>query len=124
MIFRAARHTNNLEVISNFYVNILNLEILGSFKNHNGYDGVFIGEKECDWHLEFTVSKSKPQNTFDEDDLFVFYPQSKKEYAQILKNIQQNNISLNIAKNPYWAKNGVLIQDPDGYNIIICNLKT
>ena len=124
MTFRVARHTQNLEIISKFYINILHFEILGSFKNHDGYDGVFIGKKECDWHLEFTVSKSKPQHTFDEDDLFVFYTQSEKEYSQIFKNIQQNNISLNVAKNPYWAKNGVLIQDPDGYNIIISNLKT
>ncbi|GGF81054.1 VOC family protein [Wenyingzhuangia marina] len=124
MIFRAARHTHNLEVISKFYVDVLNLELLGSFKNHDGYDGVFIGKQECDWHLEFTISKHKAQHTFDEDDLFVFYPQNEKEYSLILKNIHQNNISLSVPKNPYWAKNGILIQDPDGYNIIISHLKT
>ncbi len=45
MNFRIASHPNKIKEISEFYINILNLEILSSFKNHNNYDGVFIGKK-------------------------------------------------------------------------------
>ena len=42
MTFRFARHTNDLEQIKSFYIAILGFELLGTFENHNGYDGVFI----------------------------------------------------------------------------------
>jgi hypothetical protein len=44
MTFRFARHTNDLERIKSFYITILGFELLGSFENHNGYDGIFIGK--------------------------------------------------------------------------------
>lgn len=48
MVLRVARHTNNLEIIENFYVNILGFEKLGGFQNHNNYDGSFIGKSDLD----------------------------------------------------------------------------
>lgn len=59
MIFRNARHTHNLNSIIKFYTTILKLEVLGNFKNHNGYDGVFLGKENTDWHLEFTSRNEK-----------------------------------------------------------------
>ena len=44
MFLRVARHTNNIEKIEDFYINILDFECLGRFQNHNNYDGVFIGK--------------------------------------------------------------------------------
>ena len=41
MKFRYARHTNNLDTLIDFYQNVIGLEKLGGFKDHNGYDGVF-----------------------------------------------------------------------------------
>jgi len=123
MIFRAARHTNCLSTISAFYVNVLNLEILSSFKNHKGYDGIFLGKQNVNWHIEFTTSKDTAHHSFDEDDLFVFYPNTKEEYELILKNIHHYKIPLLTPRNPYWLENGFLINDPDGYYIIISNSK-
>lgn len=119
MNFRIARHTNKINQISEFYINILNLEILGSFKNHNNYDGVFIGKKNLDWHLEFTTSDELAEHHFDEDDILVFYPTEQYFYDAILENIKNHNVKILQAKNPYWNDNGILIQDPDGYNIIV-----
>ena len=36
MKFRYARHTNNLGTLIDFYQNIIGLEKLGGFKDHNG----------------------------------------------------------------------------------------
>lgn len=123
MIFRAARHTDNLEQIKVFYCSLLGLEVLGSFEDHEGYDGVFLGKKGQDWHLEFTTSDVKAEHHFDAEDILVFYPQSREEYDDVLKNIKEHNIPVIQAKNPYWNQNGIMIQDPDGHNLIISHLK-
>lgn len=123
MNFRVARHTNNLEAIKFFYTTVLGFDILGSFENHDGYDGVFIGKKELDWHLEFTKSDEIIKFDFNEDDSLVLYPTSKEEYNKIIKSLEINAINTIIAKNPYWNENGKMVLDPDGYRVIISNLK-
>jgi hypothetical protein len=124
MIIRIARHTDNLDLITQFYCKFLNLEVLGDFQNHGNYNGVFLGKKDLDWHLEFTTSNSNVQHQFDEDDILVFYPKKNKEYKEIRERIAQNNLKIMKSKNPYWNRIGIMIKDPDGYNVIISNLKT
>jgi len=41
MNFRAARHTNNLKAIKEFYTQIICLDFLGEFIKHNNYNGIF-----------------------------------------------------------------------------------
>ena len=123
MTFRHARHTNNLEQLKTFYTEILGLEVLGSFENHNNYDGVFIGKPNENWHLEFTQTTEIVNHTFDEDDILVFYPNTNQEYELILEKIIKENIQFIAPKNPYWKENGKMILDPDGYRIIVSNLK-
>jgi YycE-like N-terminal domain/YycE-like C-terminal domain len=123
MKFRFARHTNNLENIKSFYIKVLGFELLGSFENHNEYNGIFIGKPNSDWHLEFTQSNEVVEFNFNEDDILVFYPEKIISYNSILENIQKENISFIETKNPYWNENGKMILDPDGYRIIISNLK-
>lgn len=119
MRFRVARHTNNIDSIINFYRNILGLEILGEFKNHDNYDGVFLGFKNKDWHLEFTVSDEKPIHNFDDDDLLVFYCDSQDEFKILKDRFRENGIKKVEAKNPYWNLNGITYLDPDGFRIVI-----
>ena len=123
MFLRVARHTNNLEQIEDFYVNILGFERLGGFQEHHNYDGVFIGKSGLDWHFEFTQSKIKASHIFDEDDITVLYPKTILEYNELIKRIIHNNISTMTAINPFWNENGKMIQDPDGYRIVISPLK-
>lgn len=73
MIFRVARHTSNIKKLSHFYSSILGFEVLGSLKNHDNYDGVFLGKRNENWHIEFTQSNEASKAVFDEDDILVFY---------------------------------------------------
>ncbi len=123
MEFRTARHTNNLKPIADFYTNILGLEVLFSFENHNDYNGVFIGKTDQSWHLEFTSSKTEAEHKFDIEDLLVFYPTEKDEYQEIMERIETSGIEKIKPKNPFWVENGVMIQDPDGFGVIVSNLK-
>lgn len=124
MVLRVARHTNNLEKIEAFYVNVLGFERLGGFQNHNDYDGVFIGKSDLDWHFEFTESNDKANHHFDEDDIIVLYPTTILKYNNLLCSILSNNISIITSKNPYWNENGKMFLDPDGFRIVISPLKT
>ncbi len=118
MTFRYARHTTNLQEIEKFYTEIIGLEKIGSFENHNDYDGLFLGHKNSNWHLEFTTSTNKPNSKFDQDDILVFYLNSEIELAQIKKTLKQKNINLEAPKNPYWSENGIMISDPDRFKVV------
>jgi Glyoxalase/Bleomycin resistance protein/Dioxygenase superfamily len=124
MKLRFARHTNNLDKIKSFYINILGFEVLGSFENHNNYDGIFIGKPNLNWHLEFTKSNEKVNFNFGEEDYLVFYSENQYEYESLLEKISENKIKIIKSKNPYWNENGKIILDPDGFGIIISDLKT
>jgi extradiol dioxygenase family protein len=94
MTFRYARHTDDLKKIEKFYTEIVGLEKLGSFENHNNYNGLFLGHKNSNWHLEFTNSTEQPKSKFDEDDILVFYVNSEIELTRIKKTIEYKGINL------------------------------
>jgi len=123
MIFRNARHTNQLELLVEFYTQIIGFEVLGRFENHSNYDGVFLGVPGSDWHLEFTQSTELVEHSFDEDDCLVFYPTTTIAFNAILSTIKEKQITPIKAKNPYWNENGICILDPDRYTVIISPLK-
>ena len=119
MEFRCAGHTQKIESLIYFYTSVLNFEILGKFINHNGYDGVFLGIKGENWHLEFTQSDETPNSKFDEDDALVFYPKTQKSYDEILGNLKKFEVPVLEAKNPYWRDKGICFEDCDLYKIIV-----
>ncbi|RAJ87423.1 hypothetical protein CLV59_101173 [Chitinophaga dinghuensis] len=119
MHIRIARHTTSLQPVIDFYTQLLGCEILGDFKNHDNYDGVFIGIPGENWHLEFTISDEKPVHTPDEDDLLVFYGDNYHAYTELVKKARSLNIPEVEAKNPYWTKNGTTLLDPDGFRIVL-----
>jgi catechol 2,3-dioxygenase-like lactoylglutathione lyase family enzyme len=123
MTLRVARHTDNLEKIEAFYINILGFERLGGFQKHNNYDGVFIGKSGLDWHFEFTQSQSKASHTFDEDDVMVLYPKTISEYDTLIKRLIDNDIFFITSKNPFWNENGKMFLDPDGFRIVVSDFK-
>jgi len=119
MELRVARHSNNLDQLIRFYSDLLGLKLLGSFKDHDGYNGIFLGKEGLSWHLEFTSSSSPAKHDSDEDDLLVFYCQSEEEYASINARFKKEGISTIKSKNPYWNNHGSYYLDPDGFGIII-----
>ncbi|WP_282628160.1 VOC family protein [Empedobacter sedimenti] len=123
MILRIARHTNKIVEIKTFYTTILNLEILGEFQSHNGYDRVFIGKPDLDWHLEFTTTHENVDHHIDEDDCLVFYPTMQQEYDEIIERLEIHHIKQIKSKNPYWNDNGVSFLDPDGFVVIVSSFR-
>lgn len=123
MKLRVARHTDDLEKIKTFYIDVLGFELLGSFENHDNYDGIFIGKPNLDWHFEFTKSDKKANHFSDEDDVLVLYPETNSEYKKLINSLISYNILTITSNNPYWNVNGKMFLDPDGFRIIISDLK-
>lgn len=119
MKFRYARHTNNLVDLINFYQNIIGLEKLGSFTEHNGYDGTFLGLPEQDWHLEFTQSTNKVDHNPDRDDLIVFYLDNEEQIQTILSKAKQAGVLPVTSQNCYWNDKGTELTDPDGFGVML-----
>ncbi|MFM2387899.1 MAG: hypothetical protein RL660_2656 [Bacteroidota bacterium] len=118
MTLRYARHTSDLNKIEKFYTEIVGLERLGGFDNHSNYNGIFLGYKDENWHLEFTTSTALPESKFDEDDCLVFYVHTAEELVLIKRRLEDNAIKIELPRNPYWQNNGIMISDPDGFKIV------
>lgn len=119
MKMRIARHTEHLQPLIDFYCGILGMEYLGGFTGHKGYDGVFIGLKSSDWHLEFTTSSDLPAHTPDEDGLLVFYCESEVIMEVLKTRLAEHKVEKIEPKNPYWRTHGAAYKDPDGYGVLL-----
>jgi len=124
MKVRIARHTTDLNHIIDFYGRILGLKVLGEFRDHHGYSGIFMGMPGQNWHLEFTISATAPVHQPDGDDLLVFYASSLEEFAAMKTRFVKNQVKQVRPLNPYWAKNGITFEDPDGYRVVISIVRT
>jgi hypothetical protein len=71
-ILRVARPTDALEPLIRFYRDGLGLEVLFSFHDHDGFDGVMLGLPGAPWHLEFTLRAGRAAGRAPtEDNLLV-----------------------------------------------------
>ncbi len=117
---RVARPTQQLEKVIEFYTKGLGLSIIGEFKNHEGYDGVMIGDKHLPYHLEFTVNvthtQTKPPG---KENLLVFYFETESECQHTLKQLRNLGYTSVEPENPYWLTNSVTFEDPDGWRIVL-----
>lgn len=119
MKLRYARHTDDLKSIQDFYTELLGLELLGGFEDHDHYDGIFLGLPGQDWHLEFTKSNSPAEHHPDPDDLLVFYLNSEEERRAILSKASRLGIQVRESQNEYWNRHGSELADPDGFGVIL-----
>jgi len=120
--FRVARPTHQLEKIKDFYSKGLGLEIVGSFANHEGYDGVMFGLPNVEYHLEFTQHvNATPTLPPSDDNLLVFYIPNQEARNAIVARLESMGYDAVEPENPYWKLNGITICDPDGWRIVLQN---
>ena len=119
---RIARPTLSLTDCERFYIDGLGLEKLGSFKGHDGFDGLMVGMPSANWHLEFTTSQNHvaPQAP-SEENLIVLYIPETDQYDRRVSQMIEYGYSPAPSLNPYWDKNGTTFVDPDGYRVVLSN---
>ena len=71
---RVARPTDNLKSLAKMYAEGLCLQVIGHFVDHDGFDGIIIGQPNGPYHLEFTTHLGHTAGTAPtKDNLLIFY---------------------------------------------------
>lgn len=121
---RIAHPVTNLERSTTMYCNGLDLEIIGSFENHLGFDGVILGKNDLPYHFEMTYCKNHPViPSPTKEDLIVLYISDLTEWQYRCKLLLDSGFILVESFNPYWTKHGKTFQDHDGYRIVLQNTR-
>ena len=119
---RVARPTDKLDEVVKFYRDGLGLSVLGSFHDHQGFDGVMLGSAGASYHLEFTSKRDHLAGRAPTaDNLLVFYFPDEREWQQAIARMQQAGYENVSSFNPYWDRRGQTFEDPDGYRVVLQN---
>ena len=117
---RIARPVTDLVESVAMYKRGLGLEVIGSFEDHDGFDGTMLGTKGEDFHFEFTFCRGHSlQPTPTHEDLLVFYFPEAEAWEQRCCSLLAAGFKEVPSFNPYWARNGRTFEDRDGYRLVI-----
>jgi len=119
---RIARPSRDLSAAAAFYTRALGLELLATFADHDGVDGVILGHEGWPFHLEFTHRRDAPVAPRSTDeDLLVFYLPNRAEWKAAVQRAREAGARQVESSNPYWGVRGVMFLDPDGYRFVLEN---
>ena len=118
MQIRVARPARELERTAAFY-RLLELPVLASFEDHDGYSGVVFGLPDASRQLELVAHAGEEPAPTGEDQL-VLYLGSEPAVARAAERVRAAGFEARPAANPYWNRTGaVCFVDPDGYWLIL-----
>jgi GNAT superfamily N-acetyltransferase/catechol 2,3-dioxygenase-like lactoylglutathione lyase family enzyme len=113
---RVARHTERLDEVVAFYRDGLGLTEIGGFRDHDGYDGVFLEVPGTNTHLEFTTGGGHGAPSPHPESLLVLYLANAGAVRIVATYLGVDPIA---PANPYWAEHGMTFQDPDGFRVVL-----
>ena len=116
MQLRVARHTERLDEVVAFYRDGVGLPEIGGFRDHDGYDGVFLEVPGTGAHLELTAGGAHDTPTPHPESLLVLYLGDDDAVRTAAARLGVDPIA---PANPYWAEHGVTFQDPDGFRVVL-----
>jgi catechol 2,3-dioxygenase-like lactoylglutathione lyase family enzyme len=121
-MLRVARPTDRLDDVVQFYTQGLGLIELGSFKDHDGFDGVMLGVPGASYHLEFTRKRGHTVGGAPtQDHLLVFYLPDPEQWQAAVDRMLAAGYEPVASYNPYWDNSGRTFEDPDGYRVVLQN---
>lgn len=119
-VLRIARPTDHLPEIAEMYCKGLGFERLGSFEDHQGFDGVMLGHRQHAYHLEFThhrgVSVGRAPT---QENLLVFYLPKIENWRKKCHQMIESGFQCVEGYNPYWDLHGQTFEDLDGYRVVL-----
>nr|WP_319485019.1 VOC family protein [uncultured Cohaesibacter sp.] len=119
---RVARSSRDFEAIQRFYCSGLGFSLLGSFEDHNGFDGLIIGHPDAPYHLEFTRQRGITAPVApDEEGLLVFYLPDRADWQKRVDMMRKAGYEPVQSNNDYWDVDGITFEDPDGYRVVLQN---
>jgi len=119
---RVARPTDHLDEVIRFYTDGVGLTRLGSFEDHEGFDGVMLGRPGAPYHLEFTRKRGHLVGRAPtQDQLLVFYLPDERDWRAAIARMAETGYEPVPSFNPYWDRAGRTFEDPDGYRVVFQN---
>jgi catechol 2,3-dioxygenase-like lactoylglutathione lyase family enzyme len=116
MQLRVARHTERLRQVVAFYRDGIGLPEIGGFRDHHGYDGVFLAVPGTGAHLELTAGGGHGAPAPHPESLLVLYLGDDAAVAAVAARLGVAPVP---AANPYWADHGLTFEDPDGFRVVL-----
>ena len=117
---RVARPTDDLEAVIRFYRDGLGLAVLYRFEDHDGFDGVMLGQEGAPYHFEFTRARGHVAGRAPtQDNLLVFYLPDEAEWKAAMQRMGHAGYKPRPAFNPYWDRQGATFEDSDGYRVVL-----
>jgi len=117
---RIARPTNDLTEIVRFYRDGLGFEVIGSFADHDGFDGVMLGHAGLGYHLEFTHQRNhQVGRAVSKDNLLIFFLPHSEEWQRAVDRMIASGYEPVSSYNPYWDISGKTFEDTDGYRVVL-----
>ena len=121
-ILRVARPSDDLDALLRFYCDGLGLDVLYRFQDHAGFDGMMLGRKGAPYHFEFTRKHGhRVGRALTEDNLLVFYHPDLVSWEAAVQRMLNAGFAPVPSFNPYWDRQGVTFEDPDGYRVVLQN---
>ncbi|WP_395359746.1 VOC family protein [Streptomyces sp. YH02] len=120
---RVARPSRDLAAAERFYVDGLGLEVQWRTTERvsGHHDLLMVGPKGGGWHFELTRDPERPvEPSPTVEDLFVVYLGAPVEEVQVERLLAAGGTRV-AAHNPYWDEFGVTVEDPDGYQLVLCS---
>ncbi|TPL00040.1 MULTISPECIES: VOC family protein [unclassified Mesorhizobium] len=122
LVLRVARPTNDLAAVVRFYRDGLGLQELFRFDNHDGFDGVMLGQPGDSYHFEFTHAHNHDAGRAPTaDNLVVFYLPDHDAWESAVRRMKDHGYATVPSFNPYWDRQGVTFEDCDGYRVVLQN---
>lgn len=119
---RLARPSRDLDAAERFWVGGLGLSVLWRSAGgdvEGGHGLLMVGWPDAAWHLELvddpvSAAASSPR----EQDLLVLYLDGAVDDA-LVERLAAHGGARITARNPYWERWGVTVQDPDGHRLVL-----
>lgn len=117
---RIARPVRDLAKSRDMYCRGLGFRVIGSFEDHDGFDGVMLGVPGGSYHFEFTCSRQHPVAPSPTvEDLMVLYIPSESEWETTCASMLAAGFKPVRSHNPYWEAKGRTYEDRDGYRVVL-----
>lgn len=117
---RIARPVSDLARSVAMYRKGLGLAEVGRFENHEGFDGVMLGDQGQHYHFEFTFCRAHPvAPSPTAEDLVVFYLPDAADWRRACAAMLDAGFAEVAPFNLYWLQRGRTFEDHDRYRVVL-----